>query len=126
MVILRGYDLRKRGNMNESIITYFGQPARVNCDRNCSKAWGINNRPKVQLSADEDDYAYLSDDELGIAPIDPGTYEGGIANPLSPDEFPTKWCVRECERSNMSRPGKWNQSLPVRDFSKRMLNKGSD
>ncbi len=108
--------------INEAMITYFGQPARVNCDRNCGKAWGINNRQKVQLSEDEDDYAYLSDDELGTAPIDPGTYEGGIAKPLSPDKFPTKWCVRECERCDMSSPGEWNQPLVIKDFTVRRFN----
>jgi hypothetical protein len=107
--------------INEAMITYFDQPAKVNCDRNCGKAWGINGRPKIQLS-DDDDYAFLADDELGTAPIDPGTYEGGVAKPLAPAEFPTKWCVRECERCNMSKPGEWNQPLDVSDFSQRRFN----
>jgi hypothetical protein len=46
----------------EKIITYFGQLAKVACDEKCEKAWGRSNRPKVQLSANEDDYAFLSDD----------------------------------------------------------------
>lgn len=107
---------------NEAIITYFGQQAKVNCDRKCNKAWGINNRPKVQLSANEDDYAYLADGELGTAPVDPGTYEGGEAKPLSPDEFPTKWCVRECERSNMSEPGQYMLPLTIKRFDERRYN----
>lgn len=105
------------------MITYFGQPARVKCDGNCTKAWGINNRPKIQLSSDEDDYFWLADGELGEAPIDPGTYEGGIAKPLSPNEFPNKWCVRECERCRMSAMGEFDEPLPLRDFSHRRYNK---
>lgn len=66
----------------EKLITYCGQPAKVGCDEKCHKAWGSNSRPKVRLSKDDyDDYYYLSDDELGVAPIDPGTYEGGCAKP---------------------------------------------
>ena len=108
--------------INETIITYFGQPARVNCDRLCSKAWGISGRPVVYLSENEDDYAFLADGELTDAPADPGTYEGGQGKPSSPDYFPTKWCVRECERCNMSAPGESTNPLPVRDFSKRRFN----
>ena len=68
------------------------------CDGKCHKAWGINNRPKRQLSEDEDDYEYLSDNELGEAPENPGTYEGGQGkNPKSLN----KWCARECERSKI-------------------------
>ena len=99
---------------NEAIITYFGHPMKVACDRHCNKAWGINNRPRVQLSEGEDDYAYLADSELGDAPFNPGTYEGGDAKPDSPDEFPNKWCVRECERCASSAPGKWRMPLALR------------
>lgn len=108
--------------MPEAIITYFQQPAKVNCDGNCRKAWGHNNRPTVQLSGDEDDYEYLADGELGMAPDDPGTYEGTDAKPADASEFPNRWCVRECERCNMSSPGKWREPLPVIDFSFRMRN----
>jgi len=66
------------------------------CDMKCDKAFGINNRPKKQLSDDDDDYYFLPDSEVGIAPDDPGTYEGGFGkSPLSAN----KWCYRECERS---------------------------
>src|SRR4051812_30967358 len=82
--------------LNEAMITFVGQKAKVVCDRQCGKAWGSSKRPRVQLSANEDDYAYLADDELGEAPADPGTYEGDAAKPASPNEFPNKWCVREC------------------------------
>lgn len=108
--------------MPESLITYCGQRARVACDGNCKKAWGMNNRPKQQLSSDEDDYAYLADGELGEAPDDPGTYEGGEAKPEGAWQFPTKWCVRECERSEMSAPLQFDKPLVLRDFSKRVQN----
>lgn len=102
--------------MPEKIIQFVNQPAKVNCDGNCKKAWGVNSRPKKYLSADPDDYEFLSDSELGEAPIDPGTYEGSDAKPLSLDEFPNKWCVRECERCNMSDPGKHDEYLPVLSY----------
>lgn len=104
-------------------ITYMGQPASVNCDRNCAKAWGIADRPRVMLSDDVDDYELLADEELGEAPADPGTYEGGYGKPDSPNEFPNKWCVRACERCVISEPGKWALPLVLPDFTKRRRNK---
>lgn len=105
------------------IIVYFGQYTKVNCDRNCNKAWGINSRPKIPLSSvDEDDYFFLADNELGDAPADPGTYEGGQGKPTTPNLFPTKWCVRECERCVRSSPGEYMQPLALPDFSKRRYN----
>lgn len=83
----------------------FGELTLIGCDAQCSKAWGINNRPKVQLSKDEDDYAFLADGELGEAPENPGTYEGGHAKPTQPDERLNKWCFRECERCASARVG---------------------
>lgn len=109
--------------MNEAKITYFGQPTKVACDRNCKKAWGISQRPKRQLSEDEDDVMWLSDGELGKAPVDPGTYEGGYGKPESPDMFPNKWCVRECERCEISEKGKFNEPLELTDWSKPVYNK---
>jgi hypothetical protein len=109
--------------MPEAIVTYCGQPMKVNCDGLCAKAWGIECRPRVQLSEDEDDYAYLSDAELGTAPVDPGTEEGEDSKPLSVAEFPNKWCVRQCERSNRSKPGKSREPLPVLTFSERVPNR---
>lgn len=107
---------------NEAVITFFDQRAKVACDRRCEKAWGINNRPRVQLSANEDDFAYLADGELSEAPADPGTCEGGHAKPDSPAEFPNKWCVRECERCALSAPGEWMLPLALPDFSRRRYN----
>lgn len=108
--------------MPKAFVVYFGEKAKVNCDGNCGKAWGINSRPRVQLSDDDDDYAFLADDELGEAPADPGTYEGGHAKPASVTEFPNKWCVRECERCHMSMPGEWSLPLEIACFDERMFN----
>lgn len=105
-------------------IRFFGQPAVVSCDGRCDKAWGLNGRPRVQLSDDEDDFAWKSDGELGDAPADPETYEGGhgkpSAVPLSDPERMNKWCVRECERHIVTSP---SEEVRLRDFSKRVLNR---
>lgn len=106
-------------------ITSFGQQATHVCDGKCNKAWGINNRPSVQISADEDDFAYLADDELGEAPEDPGIYEGGDAKPIGakgPDDI-NKWCVRECERAWMSPPNRPDAEPKPKDLSTRFYNK---
>jgi hypothetical protein len=82
-------------------ITYFGQSVFVGCDGQCDKAWGMQVRPRVP----GDDDKYLPDSELGVAPIDPGTYEGECAKPtrrpMTGDAM-NKWCVRQCERSDMA------------------------
>ena len=57
----------------EKIITYFDKQVKVACDEKCEKAWG-GTRPKEKLSDDDDDVVYLSDSELGKAPVDPGTF----------------------------------------------------
>jgi hypothetical protein len=103
----------------EKLITYCGQTAKVACDEKCNKAWGINERPQNQLSDNDDDYEYLADDELGEAPEDPGTYEGGHAKPISKLGIPNKWCVRECERSVI---GESHLPLELKDFSIRRKN----
>lgn len=104
-------------------IIYFGQKAKITCDEKCEKAWGINSRPKVQLDEkNEDDYAYLSDNELGIAPVNPGTYESGHAKPVNEEERMNKWCCRECERCYMSKPNQFDKPIVLKDFSKRVYN----
>jgi hypothetical protein len=103
-------------------ITYFGKPAHVACDENCTKAWGIHNRPKVQLSENPEDYEWLADDELPDAPEDPGTYEGGHAKPASALDFPNRWCVRECERCRITPAGQPHTEIVLPDFSKRIRN----
>jgi hypothetical protein len=96
----------------------------VACDAKCDKAWGINNRPRVQLSDDEDDYEFLADDELGAAPVDPGTYEGGHAKPDEVPEKHNKWCARECERSVLlDGLGHGRFQPELEDFTKRVTNK---
>ena len=101
----------------EKEILFFGKLQVIACDGKCEKAWGINRRPRVQFSEEDvDDFAYLADDELGEAPQDPGTYEGGYAKPSSPEQFPNKWCARERERSFFS------QEQRVPDFSRRLYN----
>ena len=98
----------------------YGNNVIVACDEKCNKAWGINNRPKKVLDKDNpDDYAFLSDTELGEAPQDPGTYEGGHGKPSTPEEKPNKWCIRECERMELFKP---TETITLRDFSKRRFN----
>lgn len=104
---------------------YFGQAAMLVCDACCNKAWGRNNRPRVQVGESEDDYEILPDHELGNAPIDPGTYEGGQAKPTCDAERHNKWCWRECERSRMTRPGEAGGTqieMEIPDFSRRVFN----
>lgn len=99
-------------------ITYFGKPCAVACDARCDKAWGVHGRPKIEFGED-DDVAYLADGELGTAPADPGTYEGGQGKPQHPSERLNKWCVRECERSGMADQG---TLIELKDFSKWLYN----
>lgn len=111
-------------------LRFFGQAATHACDARCDKAWGINGRPSIPAredrarSANPDDYAYLADDELGIAPADPGSYEGGHAKPRharSPDDV-NKWCMRECERAWKSPPGHPDAPPDLPDFTTRLYN----
>jgi len=108
---------------NGKIITYCGQKAKIGCDEKCNKSWGLNNRPKIQISDDEDDIAWLSDDELDNAPIDPKTYEGDCAKPTCDEEKLNKWCVRECERCEMSAIGEFDKPLILTSWNKRLYNK---
>jgi len=86
--------------LSKEVIT-FGQKNIIYCDGKCEKAWGINNRPKIQLDKNnEDDYVFLADSELEIAPVNPGTYEGDCGKPSFATERLNKWCYRECERCN--------------------------
>ncbi len=109
----------------EKIITFCGQQAKVVCDEKCHKAWGIQDRPKIQLSEDPDDYAYLADDELPEAPVFTGNETGDEDKPVYKESIPNKWCVNECERCEISEPGKYNEPLTLRDFSKRRYNQPS-
>lgn len=102
-------------------IVWFGQAAVLSCDAKCDKAWGLNSRPRIEFDPeDPDDYAFLADDELGEAPYDPGTYEGGHAKPRSKKDRLNKWCARECERSCIV--GRLNPDDKPSDFSRRVYN----
>jgi hypothetical protein len=105
--------------MLATVITYSGHRVVLICDGKCHKAWGVNHRPKIQLSDNEDDYEWLADGELGDAPINPGTYEGGHAKPRHPDQRHNKWCSRECERSGFAEDGK---DFLLTDYSQRGRN----
>jgi hypothetical protein len=106
--------------MIQKQITFFGHQCILACDANCEKAWGINHRPRILFNPpDPDDYALLADQELGTAPVDPGTYEGEHAKPRTPDEVLNKWCARECERGVIAQLGK---NIVLTDFSKRVYN----
>ena len=110
---------------------FYGKPSFCICDRKCEKAWGISSRNAENKNAIEfdenepDDIAYLPDHEVGIAPRDPGTYEGcGGVGPMSGSKpwHPTihnKWCYRECERSEIIAYG---EALEVRRFDKPRYN----
>jgi len=58
--------------MKQSITTYFGQKAKVNCDGNCNKAWGRNLRPR-----DSHDKMII-DSQLGTAPHKSRNYRRSI------------------------------------------------
>ncbi len=100
----------------------FDQTCLAVCDHKCEKAWGINGRSHFEGVSiaydDEDDNVYLADHEVGIAPNDLGTYEGGHGKPMHPDKH-NKWCVRECERCAIIDP---NDEIRLPDFSKRRYN----
>jgi hypothetical protein len=115
-------------------ILWFGRICKLVCDGRCDKAWGIASRPSVYFdetgeivaeteASNPDDYAFLADSELGIAPDNPGTYEGGhgkpSATPLADSQPMNKWCARECERSNIIEAG---EPVVRPDFSHRRYN----
>lgn len=101
---------------------YSGDNEIIACDSKCNKAWGINNRPRVQLDPiNEDDYYFIPDTELGEAPEDPGIYEGFemCAKPKRLEDRLNKWCYRECERKKCFKIG---EPIILDDWSKRQYN----
>lgn len=94
------------------------------CDHQCEKAWGVNGRRVTNgnlLEFDEhneDDVAYLADNEVGQAPANPGSTEGGHGKPFKPQKH-NKWCLRECERCKVIAPG---ELIEIPDFSQRIYN----
>lgn len=82
-------------------ILFFGNECLLICDGKCHKAFGLNNRPRINYDKDNpDDYAFLPDKGVDEAPDDPGTYEGGHSKPPNPD-YMNKWCARACERGRI-------------------------
>ena len=105
-------------------ITAFGKQLVIGCDAKCEKAFGINGRPSIQVSPVEDDYAWLADHEVDIAPVSGLTHivdEGGDRkpDPSIPASRLNKWCYRECERCVSATN---NEDLVLRDFSERLFN----
>jgi len=101
-----------------SNVTIYGYKQTAICDGVCEKAWGISNRPKIQLSDNPDDYMFLGDDDIvEYAPNYPRTFEGGVGKPL--DRNHNKWCYRECERCNLFKDG--DKPYP-KDLSKGIYN----
>lgn len=102
-------------------IVFFGQRAVIACDGKCNKAWGINGRSKIRLSKDVDDYVYVGDDDLGIAPL-PHSSEGDYMRPsnatlgAADGSKMNKWCARECERRVMTSPGQPEAQLVLPDM----------
>lgn len=86
---------------------FWGQQIVINCDRQCNKAFGMNDRPSVPGIG-----VYVGDDELGEAsPFIYFTDIDVVSKPSSPDQFPNEWCIRACER------GRWriiedNEAIP--------------
>lgn len=106
----------------EQIIQFCGAPMKIACDEKCHKAWGMNERPKIQLSDNEDDYCYLADGELGTAPESSPHLCCDEDKPRGKSEIPNKWCANECERCAMSEYGRSAEPLALTDFSKRTYN----
>ena len=111
-------------------IVFFGKPATVGCDAQCNKAWGREDRPKRYLGGDPeapglsevergrrfDDYEFLADKELPEAPVASSTMEGDIAKPRTPEDRLNRWCVRSCERCQITLPGEQDGLLELPTF----------
>lgn len=96
-------------------IIYCGPVVVLACDARCDRAWGITIRPRVDADLkDQGSHAFQTDSELGEAPADPLTREGGVGKPRNPEERLNKWCTRECERSVMVAPG---EDFDLPDFA---------
>ena len=82
--------------MFQKPIVYLGKACTIMCDGKCDKAWGVHSRPW----GDFEKTVVIPDNELGIAPEDPGTYEGSDGKPVnaSSSDDMNRWCARECER----------------------------
>jgi hypothetical protein len=114
----RGDEIVSPARRLERYLSFAGVLTRVACDGRCSKAWGIDHRPRERVRGG---VAWLSDLELGDAPTAPGTYEGGHPKPMlvtDPGDM-NRWCVRQCERCVQTPYGTPDVPLVLRDFSRR-------
>lgn len=141
------YSENSSEELKKTEITYFGEKAVVACDMKCNKAWGIPGRPHIYLQDpkqeiyglgykegmlwmddegfDENDIVFLSDDELGDAPYETGTWEGGHGKPTIEEMKKydhNKWCVRACERCGITEKGNPDGEIKIKDWSKRRYN----
>lgn len=107
-------------NLFVTKIRYFERHCLAVCDYRCDKAWGISgDRPELSRGSDDvDDVIWFADDEVAVAPDNPGSFEGGFGKPMHPQEH-NKWCVRECERSDVIEIG---ESISCPDWSHRVYN----
>lgn len=106
--------------MNYKQISVCQRQIIIACDNKCDKAWGYNSRPYIQLDKNNvDDIVWLSDKELGIAPTNPGIYEGCDAKPKNDSEKMNKWCFRECERCSSH---ELNEEIKLISFDERKYN----
>lgn len=126
-------EMIQNDDMIAKAILFAGSPCVLACDAHCSKAWGSNTRPRRYRTAsgeyaevknmdaviDEDDYAYLADSELGIAPADSPFTENDEHKPQRPSQRLNRWCARECERSVIVDIG---ETVELPDFSQRFYN----
>jgi hypothetical protein len=66
-------------------ILYSGKRCLAVCDRKFNKGWGFNaDRPQWRDPPEPDDVIWFADGEAGIAPANPGSYEGGQGKPSTP------------------------------------------
>lgn len=103
-----------------TVVPFLFKKVAVMCDGNCKKAWGIGLRPKNRLSDDDENWEWLADHELGEAPSDPGTSDGGFRKPQDEGHVLNKWCIWQCERAVFV---EYFRNLELPDFSKRIPNR---
>lgn len=72
-------------------VIFCGVETAIACDGRCEKAWGFRTRSR-------NSEGFLRDEQLGLAPENPGTSEGECIKPQNESERLNKWCARECER----------------------------
>jgi len=89
--------------------------ATVACDGKCTKACGLNCRPRRVLdSNDPEDYVWFADDELKFVPEN-------RRKPVDPSQM-NEWCVHCCERAELFPLDCDRRRMETIDFSKRVYN----